>query len=581
MTELRQAREVDLVPDELRFQPQVKSDIIIQRRNVSLAPVEAADTYTRNGTNTITFNIQGHRDLNQLLDTKSLYFQMQCKFDGGYPVEDCSMLFEEVIISSNGRVIERIRHAQYIQHFLRGYGMSRKAKARLGKREGFQRVEDRTMQFYKKEQAVGAANGGFSGSYGSKVAPTTATAPYEAYAAPAAGAQNSDNLRTGSTGYNDLCSSNANEWQKYSRMSDNLGYDKYQVSRKDSTVADAVVDGGGNVGNGGGWGKDALVVDKTANSNEPQYRLMKFRLACSGLLSCDKMLPIMSMPLTIQLRLTDPVRATDNSLNPFSYEIRRPRLYMNVCSVGQSYASAMQSRLRGPGITINAKLFDTYFQIINSDKQLVISSNKQRLSKVYVMFHAGNANTTATENAFTSSVTGDHCHKGITADNAEFALSSYQFQIGAEVSEAITLEDSTQGLRPFSGNSTQCAVANPNMGMAYLEAYLRSIGAVNGHEQDVEFWGRDLDPRCNKWCGGDLLETFLSRYFVCVYDGEKLLGSQIETGVDTESGKDIIVDLRWKKPPSENDGGKKVRAMVLVQYHAQMIIKENSVDLSY
>ena len=579
MTELRQAREVDLVPDELRFQPQVKSDIIIQRRNVSLAPVEAADTYTRNGTNTITFNIQGHRDLNQLLDTKSLYFQMQCKFNGGYPVEDCSMLFEEVIISSNGRVIERIRHAQYIQHFLRGYGMSRKAKARLGKREGFQRVEDRTMQFYRKEAAVQA---GVTGAYGSKVAPTTITAPYLAYAAPANGASAADPIRLGATGYNDLCSGTANEWgTKYTRMSDNLGYAKYQVARKNSGQADAAMDGGANAGNGGGWGSDCLVANGTANSTEPQFRLMKFRLACSGLLSCDKMLPIMSMPLTIQLRLTDPVRATDNSLSTFSYEIRRPRLYMNVCSVGQSYASAMQSRLRGPGITINAKLFDTYFQIINSDKQLVISSNKQRLSKVYVMFHAGGANTSATENAFTSSVTGDHCHKGIIADNAEFALSSYQFQIGAEVSEAITLEDSTQGLRPFRGAHGDAAVANPNMGMAYLEAYLRSIGAVNGHEQDVEFWGRDLDPKCNQWCGGDLLETFLSRYFVCVYDGEKLLGSQIETGVDTEAGKDIIVDLRWKKPPSENDGGKKVRAMVLVQYHAQMIIKENSVDLSY
>ena len=117
MTELRQAREVDMVLEELRYVPQVKSDIIIQRRNVSLAPIEAANTYTRTGTNTITFNIQGHRELSQLLDTKSLYFTMQTEFTGAYPVEDVAMLFEEVIISSNGRVIERIRHAQYIQHF--------------------------------------------------------------------------------------------------------------------------------------------------------------------------------------------------------------------------------------------------------------------------------------------------------------------------------------------------------------------------------------------------------------------------------------------------------------------------------
>ena len=144
MTELRQAREVDMVPEELRYVPQVKSDIIIQRRNVSLAPIEAANEYTRTGTNTITFNIQGHRELSQLLDTKSMYFTWQVKVAGGYPVEDVANLIEEVIISSNGRVIERIRHAQYIQHFVRGYGMSRKSKARLGKRAGFMRFEDRT-----------------------------------------------------------------------------------------------------------------------------------------------------------------------------------------------------------------------------------------------------------------------------------------------------------------------------------------------------------------------------------------------------------------------------------------------------
>ena len=78
MTELRKPREVDMVPEELRFVPQVKSDIIIQRRNVKLAPIEAANEYTRNGTNTITFNVQGHRELSQLLDTKSMYFRWGC-----------------------------------------------------------------------------------------------------------------------------------------------------------------------------------------------------------------------------------------------------------------------------------------------------------------------------------------------------------------------------------------------------------------------------------------------------------------------------------------------------------------------
>ena len=74
MAENRQPREIDAVPSELRFVPAVKSDIIIQRREVKLAPVEAASEYSRNGTNTISFNVQGHRDLNQLLDTKSIYF---------------------------------------------------------------------------------------------------------------------------------------------------------------------------------------------------------------------------------------------------------------------------------------------------------------------------------------------------------------------------------------------------------------------------------------------------------------------------------------------------------------------------
>ena len=74
-----------------------------------------------------------------------------------------------------------------------------------------------------------------------------------------------------------------------------------------------------------------------------------------------------------------------------------------------------------------------------------------------------------------------------------------------------------------------------------------------------------------------MLQTFLAKYFVCVYDGEKLLGSQVETGVDTESGKDIVVDLRFA-------GGGPVaqtRVQVLIQYHCQVVIKENDVSLSF
>ena len=130
-----------------------------------------------------------------------------------------------------------------------------------------------------------------------------------------------------------------------------------------------------------------------------------------------------------------------------------------------------------------------------------------------------------------------------------------------------------------------------NTGMAYLEAYLRAIGAVNGHEQATEFWGRNLSPNlCNEWEGGELLQTFLSKYFCCVYDGEKLLGSQIETGVDTENGKDIVVDLRWNKSELRAadvpnavtaHAARNTRVMVLIQYHAQIVIKENGVDLSF
>lgn len=514
MTEIRQAREVDLVPNELRFVPQVKSDIILQRRNVVLAPTEAASEYSRSGTNTITFNVQGHRDLSQLLDTKSMYFTWESCYQNGYPVEDVSMLVEEVIISSNGRTLERVRHAQFITHFLRGFGMSRDAKMKLGKREGFQRFEDRTVQQYQGGTDHGFAKG-----------------------ADTSGAGLADADAAGN-----------------SRKDGNLGYYKNQISRAANGAVAANV-----------WG---------------QYRLQKFKLACSGLLTSDKMLPIMSMPLTIQLRLSDPKRATDSS-DGFKYMIRKPRMHINVCSVGQAYASAMVQRLRGPGITVNTRLFDTFFQIIDSDKMIVIPSNKQRLSKVYVMLLDNAAQNTGTQNAFRSSINSTLVHTDSlynTGDPAQAAipvrlagvLQSYQFQVGTEVSEPVTLNKS-------SGD-----FGDPeNTGLGFLEAYLRSIGAVNGHEKDIEYWGSDIHPlKCNEFEGGDLLKTFLSKYFVCCYDGEKILGSQIETGVDTESGKDIVINLQFKDAKAGPDGHK-CRAMVLMQYHAQMIIKENDVQLSF
>ena len=126
---------------------------------------------------------------------------------------------------------------------------------------------------------------------------------------------------------------------------------------------------------------------------------------------------------------------------------------MNVCSVGQAYASAMQQRLRGPGITLNVKMFDTFFQIISQDKQIVIPSNKQRLSKVWVFFHQNGSDTNENENAFRSSVTGDNCFEGIDAAAGQMALQSYQFQVGTEVSEAVTLENSSGNLDPTAPNN--------------------------------------------------------------------------------------------------------------------------------
>ena len=42
--------------------------------------------------------------------------------------------------------------------------------------------------------------------------------------------------------------------------------------------------------------------------------------------------------------------------------------------------------MRGPGLTLNYKAWDTFFSIIDTDKQIVVPSNKQRLSKVWVLF---------------------------------------------------------------------------------------------------------------------------------------------------------------------------------------------------
>jgi len=507
-----------------------------------MAPVEGMNIYHRDGTNTITFNVQGHKSTNQLLDSKSLYFTWQCKFRDGYPVEDVSNLIEEVIISSNGRVLERIRHFQYIQWYLKQYEMSRKAKTRLGKREGYNRFEDDTIQLHSSD-----GNNGFSNS---------------------------------TDGFSDAGATNA----EVTRMSENLGYHYSQRNRRFANNA-----GGGAPATQGtptaGFPNIANAADASRDDTFG-YKLMKFRIKASGLLSCDKMLPIGWCPLTVQFRLSDKLRCTDKAdANTFDYVIKKPRMHFSACTCGQAYASAMQQRLRGPGITLNMKLYDTFFQIIGGDKQIVIPSNKQRLSKVYLMLHDESAAVAHDKNAFRSSVTGANCVKyGLITegdvDTSSMCLQSYQFQVGTEVSEPVSLENTSKSLQ---GVYTGVPGDNPNSGMAFFEAYLKSIGAVNGHEQDVEYWGRDLDPlKCKPHEGGDLLQTFLHKYFCCVYDGEKFLGTQIESGVDTEAGKDIVCDLRWcNSGPSGSDPKRSVRAMALICYHAQMIIKENSVEMSY
>ena len=173
-------------------------------------------------------------------------------------------------------------------------------------------------------------------------------------------------------------------------------------------------------------------------------------------------------------------------------------------------------------------------------------------------------------------------------------LISAQFQVGAELSEAITTENKSGKVR-----------VPPNTGNAFLESYLRAIGAVNGNAKNVEFWGKDLDQKCKDHNGRKLLDTFLSKYFCLCYDGEKLLGDpDIETGVDTGGGKDIVLDLRFGDardgsslqsaealsavagqeavgivPAARTIRGKRI--MFLIEYHCQLHVKDNDVSRSF
>ena len=127
-----------------------------------------------------------------------------------------------------------------------------------------------------------------------------------------------------------------------------------------------------------------------------------------------------------------------------------------------------------------------------------------------------------------------------------------------------------------------------NTGMAFLEAWLRAIGAVNGNETKVDYWGSKLDERMRKHVGGDLLETFLCKYFVMCFSGNKLLGEdRIETAQDTSKGTDIVLDLRLDKalkdeasdPHTQCKNGKRV--FFLVEYYAQLVIRDGDVSVAY
>ena len=127
-------------------------------------------------------------------------------------------------------------------------------------------------------------------------------------------------------------------------------------------------------------------------------------------------------------------------------------------SVSQSYAAAMRSKLAGSGILINYTGYSTFFQLVSGDKQIVIPSNKQNLSKVYAFLLDEDAQTKPDKDAFRSSCNGTGiggCGIGmpretpvlVAAHNTlaqywdnQMGLLSYQFQCGAELSEAITTE---------------------------------------------------------------------------------------------------------------------------------------------
>ena len=223
-----------------------------------------------------------------------MYFSCQVKFEGGYPKEDLGMLFEEVIISSNGRTIERVRNAQYIQYFVQNMGLSRDTKMKRAE-EGFSRIEDDTWaKHYRNTPAIAAA-------VGPPVVVASAGDHDFGYHVAALDMTDDAGFQRQQVGD-----------EIASKMEENLGYYRNQIRRDDQ-------------------GTTAGAHGDRANDVSAKYMLMKFRIASCGLLNQDKFLPVFAMPLTIQLRLSDPGRASSKGMT--GYTIQRPRMHCQMLSV--------------------------------------------------------------------------------------------------------------------------------------------------------------------------------------------------------------------------------------------------------
>ena len=128
--------------------------------------------------------------------------------------------------------------------------------------------------------------------------------------------------------------------------------------------------------------------------------------------------------------------------------------------------------------------------------------------------------------------------------------------------------------------------------MAFLENYLRCIGASSTEGiRKKEHWGSELCAHhtCKPFEGGQLLPTFLCKRFVMCYAADKLNDEEnIESGVDTKGPSDIVLSLRFAGGAVPAAGGaaialrnRGVRVMFLMEYAAQLRIKNNDVEVAY